>query len=95
MSPTVAVAHEGWTEGSRTVAAKSNTAVSAAKVGGICKKKGLVKGKLTCKKIGGKLKWVKTSRTTTVSTTTASTADLLCRNSTYTSQVSGDRKSVV
>ena len=89
MSPTVAIAHEGWTEGPRTVAAKSSTVVSAAKVGGICKKKGQVKGKLTCKKVGGKLKWVKKSRTITASTTTASTADLLCRNSTYTSQVSG------
>jgi len=89
MSPTVAIAHEGWHEDPRAVAAKSSTVVSAAKVGGVCKKKGQVKGKLTCKKVGGKLKWVKTSRTTTASTTTASTADLLCRNSTYTSQVSG------
>jgi len=92
MSPTAAPAHEGWQsdEDHRSAAARTTTAVPTAKAGDTCKKKGQVLGKLTCKKVGGKLKWATTSTTTTTSTST-STGDLLCRNSTYTSQVTGFR----
>lgn len=88
MSPTLAVAHEGWRDDSRTVSAKKAASAPAAKVGETCKKKGKVKGQLTCARVKGKLTWVKTPRTSTTSTGAAASApNVLCRNSTYTSQV--------
>lgn len=86
VSPTLAVAHEGWLNDSRTVSAKTANISPAAKVGATCKIMGKMEGKFTCKKVGGKLKWVKTSRAST-SVTSASSGELLCRNSTYTNQV--------
>ena len=40
MSPTLAVAHEGWRDASRAVSSKKAASAPAAKVGETCKRRG-------------------------------------------------------
>lgn len=68
---------------SSPAAAHDDAAHPAAKAGESCKKKGQVQGNLTCKRVNGRLQWVKSAGAATAS----STADPLCVSTTYTSQV--------
>ena len=56
------------------------------KAGAKCAKKGKTKGAFTCKRVKGKLVWVRTAQKTVQQ---AVVLDALCSKSTYTSQVSG------
>jgi len=95
--PTAASAHEGWLDSAAGSSAseaahddhdgidyKSAPAQPAAKVGKACKQKGQISGNLVCRKVKGRLKWV---RGTSAVAASSSATDLLCRNATYTGQV--------
>ncbi len=66
-----------------SVAARTVAVVPAAKAGKSCKQLGRVQGDLTCKKVNGRLKWVKTP----TNASPVSSLEILCKSSTYTSQV--------